>query len=144
MKFLKFSIAALLMPVVFVACEKDKDVISKPPQEQSPVPAPVANPVQGIWMGNRYGLTKSIPVYFGFQIKAQGKLDILNPAKQVIGSGDWKFDNNVFTATYTITSSGDKYSVKSGTYDSQVIIGGTWGFDNNTEGGGFWEMEKIN
>jgi hypothetical protein len=142
MKFLKFTIVAFLLSTVFVACEKNKDAIPAPPPPPTPIPAPETKPVQGMWMGNRYGPDKSVPVYFGFDVKTQGKLDVLNTAKQVIGTGSWNFYNEVFTATYII--SGQAYSIKNDFFNKPDEIGGTWGFDNNDSNGGTWKMNKIN
>jgi hypothetical protein len=144
MKFLKFTIAAFLLSMVFVACEKNKDVIPAPPPPPAPIPVTETKPVQGTWMGNRYGYNKSVPFEFGFNVKAQGKLDVLNASKQVIGTGSWNFDNDVFTAAYIITSSGVTYSLRSDFFNKPDNIGGTWGFDSDNSNGGVWEMTKVN
>lgn len=142
MKFLKFTIVTLLMSFAFAACEKDQVGIPVTPPVEKPVPE--IKPVQATWMGSRYGLNKSIPVYFGFQVKAEGKLDVLNTAKKLIGTGSWNFNNDVFTATYSISSSGQTYSVRSNFFEKPDKIGGTWGLDTNDENGGTWEMTKAN
>lgn len=144
MKFLKFSILTILLSTVFIACEKEEAITPDPTPDVTPVPVPEVKPVQGTWMGNRYGLDRSIPVYFGFAIKADAKLDVLNSSKQVIGTGTWSFNNDVFTANYIIISTGVTYSVQNNFFNKPDNIGGTWGFDNNLSNGGIWEMSKIN
>ncbi len=144
MRFLKFSILTILLSTFFIACEKEKVAAPEPTPDGLPIPVPETKPVQGKWMGNRYSHDKSVPYSFGFDVKADAKLEVLNASKQVIGAGTWSFDNDVFTAAYVITATGITYSVRSTFFDKPDNIEGTWGFDNNNSNGGSWGMSRFN
>jgi len=142
MNFLKITIIALMFSTVFVACQKEKELAPVVPAAQPSVPN--AKPVQGLWSGKYYGLDKSIPVYFNLLIKADGKLDILNPAQHVIGSGTWQLNEPVFKASLKFSSIGETYSFAGELSDSPRKLNGTWGYEGSESGGGLWNMDKIN
>ena len=95
-------------------------------------------------MGTRIGLNKSIPLHFGFFVMPDGKLEVIDPAKQLIGAGTWTFDNDVFAVKYAIYPSGFEYSAKSAFFVKPDKMGGSWGHGSDDENGGTWEMTKTN
>lgn len=146
MKFLKLvckALMAILISAAFLACSKSKDILPEATKSKSPVPDP-ASAINGFWAGKYYGATKSIPVYFGFHIKSSGKLDVLNTAKDVIGTGDWTLNGAVFKAAYTISSSGTTYSLAADHYSAADKFIGTWGYGSSDTNGGLWDMNKSN
>lgn len=147
MNFLKCTMTALALSATFVACQKEKaDEIGPVLPAGNEKPAPGFNEsIQGLWIGHSVLYTKSIPVYFSFKIKADGKLDVLNAAQQAIGAGVWTFNGETFRASYSIeVSGGSSYSVVAAYFDSPGKLSGTWGFNSADSGGGFWEMDKVN
>jgi hypothetical protein len=146
MKFLKLLcivLMAMLISAAFLACSKSKDIVPETTKKESPVSHPTSA-INGLWAGKYYGATKSIPVYLGFNIKSSGKLDVLNTAKDVIGSGDWTFNGTVFKAAYTISSSGTTYSLAADYYNAADKLIGTWGYGSSDTNGGLWDMAKSN
>lgn len=146
MKFLKslcIVLMTMLISAAFLACSKGKDVVPEASKRESPVPD-ATSAINGLWTGKYYGVSKSIPVYFSFKVKSEGRLDVLNAAKDVIGSGIWTLNGNVFKAVYTVSSSGITYSVAAGLYNSPDKFSGTWGYNNSDTDGGFWDMNKTN
>jgi hypothetical protein len=142
MNYLKITIIVMLFSSFFVACQKEKELAPEVPAAQPTVPN--AKPVQGLWSGKYYGLDKSIPVYFSLLVKADGKLDILNPAQHVIGSGTWQLNEPVFKTSLKFLSIGETYSFVGELSDSPRKLNGTWGRGASETDGGLWNMDKIN
>lgn len=133
----------MLISAAFLACSKNEDIVPEVIKSESPVADP-ASAINGFWAGKYYGATKSIPVYLGFDIKSSGKLDVLNTAKDVIGSGDWTLNGTAFKAVYTISSSGTTYSLAADHYRAADKFIGTWGYGGSDSNGGLWDMTKSN
>ena len=142
MKFLKSTFIVLFFSVAFVACKKDQDISSPQPVDESPVPE--VKSIQGLWAGKYYGLDKSIPTYFSLVIKGAGKVDIVNPAQQVIGSGAWQLNGKHFTASLVFSSYPEAYSFAGELNDSAHKLEGTWGHASSDNDAGFWDMDKMN
>src|SRR5258706_5514211 len=127
MRFLEFTIVVPLKPLAF-ASEQNKDADLGTATIESLLP--VITPVGGTCRDDRFGLDKSIPIYLEFEIKAEGKLLVLNAVEQVIGTGIWAFNGDVFGATYTVSSSGQNHLVKGNLYEKPGKSGPTSGNDN--------------
>ena len=140
MKFLKIASAAMIVSLVFIACTKEKDMITQQSKE-TPQNVP-ASPVQGIWTGQSYGVEKSIPVYLEFNIKPDGTMDVLNEAKKITGTGGWLLTGKNFNAAYTVFASGNGYSFAAELNNLQNNLNGTWGHNTSHTDGGFWNMDK--
>jgi hypothetical protein len=131
MKFVKFSIVALLMPVIFLSCSKDKD--------------DAVLPVEGNWNG-LYGNDNDPPsMSYKLNIKHGGVIEEVNGADQVKGSGNWSFNGNTLTAHYQWKAPLNTVFSIIATYDPATNkLTGTWGFDNSATDGGKWEANKTN
>lgn len=146
MNLFKLFIISLFISANFAACKKESTQQAEPPSATpSTKPAPGFNSaIQGLWAGHSVLTNKSIPAYFSFKIKDEGKLEVLNATQQVIGTGSWTFNGETFKTSYSITATGKAYSAAAGYFDSPGKLSGTWGFNSADNGGGFWEMDKIN
>jgi len=131
MKFLKFSIVALLMPVILFSCKKDKD--------------DTVLPVEGKWTG-LYGFGIDAPsISYKLNIKHDGTIEELNVAGNSKGGGSWSFTGNTLTAHYQWKAPLNTVFSIIATYDPATQkLTGTWGYDNNATDGGKWESAKTN
>ena len=131
MKFLKFSIVALLMPVIFFSCNKDNDDI--------------VYPVEGNWTG-LYGFGIDAPsISYRLTIKHDGTIEELNASGNSKGSGTWNFSGNNLTAHYQWKSPMNTVFSIVATYDPATKkLTGTWGYDNSANDGGKFEVNKTN
>ena len=131
MKFLKIAIVALLMPVIFFSCKKDK--------------VDTVQPVEGNWVG-LYGFGNDAPsISYKLNIKHDGIIEELNVSGQSKGDGPWSFNGNTLTAHYQWKPPMNTIFSISATYDpSTKKLTGTWGYDNSTTNGGKWESTKSN
>ncbi len=130
MKFVKFSIVALLMPVIFFSCKKDNDTVQ---------------PVEGTWNG-LYGYGIDAPsISYRLNIKHDGTIEELNAAGNSKGSGSWNFNGNTLTGHYQWKAPMNTVFSIIATYDpaTKKLIG-TWGYDNSATDGGKWESTKTN
>lgn len=131
MKFVKFSIVALLMPVIFFSCEKDKN--------------DTVLPVEGNWNG-LYGFGIDAPtISYKLNIKHDGTIEELNVSGNSKGSGTWSFNGNTLTAHYQWKAPLNTVFSIIATYDPATNkLTGTWGYDNNAADGGKWQSNKTN
>jgi hypothetical protein len=130
-KFLKFSIVALLMSVAIFSCKKDSDNVSSNPS------------IQGDWVG-KYGFGNETPdIYYRLNIKAGGVIEELNQAGSSKGSGTWSLNGTTFTAHYQWKAPMNTvYSVAATYNEATGKLSGTWGYDNSATDGGLWEQSK--
>lgn len=130
MKFVKFSIVALLMPVIFFSCKKDNDTVK---------------PVEGNWNG-LYGFGIDPPsISYKLNIKHDGTIEELNASGNVKGSGTWNFNGNTLTGHYQWKAPLNTVFSIIATYDPATNkLTGTWGYDNSATDGGKWEAGKTN
>lgn len=130
MKFLKIACVTLVMFLVF-ACSKSNDK-----------PAAAAS-IEGIWAG-KYGTGNNKPSsFYSFNIKSNGVIEELDANGAVIGTGTWKLENKILSATYKYLSpSTSKFSVLGAFNAEQGKILGNWGYGTSVTDGGTWEMTK--
>ena len=140
MKIFKISMMALLLSTIFIACKKD-DPTSAIKTETTSKPISI---IEGLWKGEYSTTTRTAPVYFSFQVKEGGALDLLNETLQVIGSGKWILEGNVFNAVYTVTATQVIYKVKGSLTTSPGKLHGEWQYDQPYQDTGFWYMDKVN
>lgn len=134
MKFLKFSLVALLMSTAFFSCKKDADNIT------SHKPAPG---IQGDWIG-KYGFGNETPgIYYRFSIQESGLIDELNSSGVSKGGGTWNLNGTTFTAHYQWKAPLNTIYTVSATYNEAAHkLSGTWGYGNSATNGGLWEQTK--
>jgi hypothetical protein len=134
MKFLRNALVALAM-LLAVACSKNSD---------KPSPSST-DTIEGTWVG-KYGTGNNNPgSFFSFNIKANGVIEEIGSDGQVKGTGTWKLENKILSATYTwVPPSGTKFSVLGAFNAAQGKILGNWGYGNSVTDGGLWEMNKKN
>jgi len=132
MKFAKFAIVALLMPLIFVSCSKDKD-------------DDAVLPVEGNWSGF-YGFDNDSPaITYKLNIKHGGVIEEVNSSGQVKGTGNWNFSGNTLTAHYKWAAPLNTAYTVTAVYDAATKkLTGTWGYDNSGTDGGKWEATKAN
>ena len=130
MKFVKFAVIALLMPVIFVSCKKDNDTVL---------------PVEGTWNG-LYGFGIDPPsISYKLNIKHDGTIEELSTSGNVKGSGTWSFSGNTLTGHYQWKAPMSTVFSIIATYDPATNkLTGTWGYDNDPTDGGKWESTKTN
>lgn len=128
MKMLKRFIAVALLPLLLMACSKDKHTDT---------------PVTGTWNG-LWGNDNATPIYlYRLNIKPGGVIEELNAAGLVKGSGTWQLNGNSFTAHYQWKAPLSTVFTVAATYNpASHSLSGTWGFDNSPTGGGTWHAEK--
>jgi hypothetical protein len=131
MKFAKFFFAALLMPLMFIACSKEKD--------------DVVLPVEGNWNGfYSFGIDPPT-ISYKLNIKHGGVIEELSASGQVKGSGNWNFNGTTLTGHYQWKSPMNTIFSISAAYDPATKkLTGTWGYDNSATDGGKWEATKSN
>lgn len=132
MKTLKFACIALFFSLTVISCKKDSDVIKTNDSF-----------LHGIWAG-KFGTGNNTPSsFFGFNIKANGSIEELDPSGKAIGTGSWKYENNIFTASWQYEApSTAKFSAVA-TYNTSIQkLLGNWGYNTSTTNGGSWEMSK--
>jgi hypothetical protein len=132
MKFVKFAILALLLPVIFFSCSKDNN-------------HDVALPVEGSWNG-LYGYDNDPPfISYKLNVKHGGVIEELNVSGNVKGSGNWNLSGNTFTGHYQWKAPMNTVFSITATYDPATKkLTGTWGFDDSSTDGGKWEAIKSN
>jgi hypothetical protein len=130
MKFVKFSILALMMSAVFFSCKKDSDSIDN-------------TGIQGDWIG-KYGFGIGTPdIYYRFKIQSGGVIEELSSSGNSKGSGTWSLNGTTFTAHYQMKAPLNAIYTLAATYNkSTKKLTGTWGYDNNATNGGLWEQTK--
>ena len=143
MKRMRSITAAFLLSTLFFACKKEAELIPVKMQSETQPTIPQVHTLQGLWIGKRYSFEKSLPVYFVFDLKSEKKLDVLTNDGEVIGTGSWSFDSDVFKATYALTSSGDIHFFTSNYYDGPNKMSGTWGHTNSDSNGGPWQLSRT-
>lgn len=129
MRILKSVIIALVVATTIIACKKDSDK--------------KADSVEGTYSG-KYGYGTATPIYnFKFRVNAGGSFQELSTnTGNPTGQGTWQLNGSLLTATYTMLSTGNVYSV-SATYNSSTHkLTGSWGYDNNPADGGKIDMTK--
>jgi len=130
MKILKIALFALLFTTAFIACKKDNDHASAP--------------VEGLFVG-KYGFGNESPdTEYKLNVKPGGVFQEIGVNSGApTGQGNWQFNGNTLTATYTMLFSPyNKYSVSATFNSSTGKLVGTWGYDNNPSDGGKIDMTK--
>jgi hypothetical protein len=132
MKFLRIAFVAVMM-VAAVACSKSSDKPS------------VSTNIEGVWVG-KYGTGNNNPSsFFSFNIKAGGVIEEIDVNGQVKGTGTWKVENKILSASYTwLTPGATKFSVLGAFDAAKGQILGNWGYGSSVTDGGLWEMTKKN
>ena len=95
--------------------------------------------IVGKWVGTYDNGENTKPVFYSFQLNADGTMQLLNESGGVIANGTYTFTNNVVTGNYDYTN-GSKFSF-TGTMQNNTL-GGTWGSSNNVSNGGKWILNK--
>jgi len=131
MKLLRIAFVAVAM-VFAVACSKNTD--DKPSSTTT---------IEGIWVG-KYGTGSNNPsTFFSFNIKAGGVIEELAENGTVKGTGTWKLENNILSATYTwAPPANTKFSVLGAFDAAKGEIVGDWGYGTSPTNGGLWDMTK--
>lgn len=129
MKMMKIFFAVLLLAAIFTACKKDAT-------------KPVAT-IEGTWVG-KFGTGENAPSsFYSFNIKADGTIQEVNAAGEVVGEGTWELDNKILYATYSyFTPSTKVYSILGAFDKNQGKLLGNWGYNESATNGGLWEMTK--
>ena len=132
MKLLKIVFLFALGLGVFTSCKKDKDPVTVPSSQFS-----------GKYEG-KYGTGNNTPiVFFSFNIKQNGTLEELDETGQIIGTGIWTLDGNIFEASSHYVSPATNVFALIASYDaSSKKLAGTWGYGDNDKDGGKWNMTK--
>lgn len=99
--------------------------------------------LQGTYAG-KYGYENEHPsVFYSFILKANGILEEINPAGQVIGKGSWSVNGNkVYGIYYYEIPFNAFYSVVADMNLHNKQFSGTWGYGKNESNGGTWIMAK--
>jgi hypothetical protein len=131
MKFIKLSIVALILPVLFFSCKKDH--------------TDTTYPVEGTWSGV-YGFDNDAPsILYRLNLKHGGVIEELYASGQPKGSGTWSFNGNSLSAHYQWKSPLNTIFTIVATYNPATQkLTGTWGYDNSATDGGKWEAAKSN
>ena len=131
MKIVNYLILVVAVAVTAISCSKSSN-------DDTPT---TSNSIDGVWQGTLVTESSKITSFYAFDIKPNGVLHRLNEAGNIVGTGIWSIDNNIFNGTYK-TESNTKYSVI-GSYNKGINkILGNWGFNNSVTNGGTWEMMK--
>ena len=132
MKFLRFSLVALLMSAVFFSCKKDNDSTGN-----------AITAIEGKWVG-KYSFGNSVPdIFFSFNIKGNGVIEELNSSGNSKGSGTWSLNGTSFSAHYQWKAPLNTIYSVTATYNAATgKLMGAWGYDNSPSDGGLWEMTK--
>ena len=131
MKIVNYLILVVAVAVTAISCSKSSN-------DDTPT---TSNSIDGVWQGSLVTESSKITSFYAFDIKPNGVLHRLNEAGNIVGTGIWSIDNNIFNGTYK-TESNTKYSVI-GSYNKGIDkILGNWGFNNSVTNGGTWEMMK--
>jgi hypothetical protein len=116
-----------------VSCKKEKTVV---PEQQ----VPAAKTIEGSWAG-KYGSGNKEPnVYFAFNIKPQGVLEVKNEQGEITGSGTWKLtDEDIFEASYSYTQNLVVIYSLTAKYDKEAeTLNGSWAPSIGLGGGDFF------
>jgi hypothetical protein len=106
----------------------------------APPPAAIPGSIAGIWKGT-YGMGDAdAPNFYAFRINADGSMQVIDAAGNLLASGTCRFVNNQLSVTYRYTNN-STYSA-TGTLNTAGKLNGTWGSGTNAYGGGKWIMSK--
>lgn len=132
MKILQWILTSLFGLFLLTSCKKDKAEVNIPAAE-----------VAGVYLG-KYGTGSNTPSsFYSFSIYADGTMQEINSNGQVVGTGTWTINGNVFRASYHYLFPLTAYFVATGTYDAtSKKITGTWGYGSSESDGGKWHMTK--
>ncbi len=80
----------------------------------------------GSWVG-KYGSGNSDPIYpYHFEILPEGKLNIIDTDKEIIGKGTWYLAHKTFTSIYSYEGGG-VFHLEGKYNKEEAVIKGQWG-----------------
>ncbi|RYY60175.1 MAG: hypothetical protein EOO05_10790 [Chitinophagaceae bacterium] len=118
--------------MTLVSCSKKNDDVQAPPAE----------PIEGKWVGTFKGNSSNLVFYYAFNIKAGGKLEVLNQANNVLGTGTWKIEDGVFFSVYQYTGDETKYNLAAKYNEEEGTLNGSYGDGETDPSDGEFELSK--
>lgn len=140
MKVVKLNslLAAVLIAIsVLSSCRKET---VKPPVEQE---EPQEVSMLGYWEG-AYGLGNDEPTfYFALKIKNETELIVVDADKNILGTGTWVLEDELFTAQYSFNETPNLINSLAAKYDKDARrLSGSWGLGLDPSSGAFYVEQE--
>jgi hypothetical protein len=131
MQLKRIILLAFASFIIFSSCSKEKNK-----------PAEVS--IEGKWTGKFSVLSEPYNSFYGFNIKPNGIIELVDSVANKTGEGSWELEDGVLSATYSFLppASGTR-SVIANFNKTTGELDGTWGTGTQIYGGGYWYMIKA-
>ena len=120
--------------LTLVSCSKKKDDVPAPPP---------ADPIVGKWVGTYRPNALALNIYYAFNIKPAGVLEIVNVANKVLGTGTWKIKDGVFYGVYEFSDNKEKYNMAAKYDEEGGELNGSYGDGDKDPSDGSFKLHKI-